>query len=218
MLAQVRTMCCIALAAALLTGRRVLAAQDTAPPRPALLCFRGAPADRCRWFTLTEGGIHYRLTDVAPNDDRLLYGVTVGFMVNTSRRAAIGAEAFGGVEGVLRGGVALRWRRWLGRRSSLDVALGVHLFGDTRRGSLAHGSPMLQARLNAADLLAASARLDLLRLTTQCADVMCLTSATRTSERLYVGGEVGSQLGLGTILAAGVGGLIYFLSTWQAAP
>jgi hypothetical protein len=76
-------------------------------------------------------GIHFRLTDIVPNIDRLLYGLTVGFMMNTSRRTALGAEAFGGIEGLLRGGVALRWRRWLRRRSSLDLALGVHLFGDT---------------------------------------------------------------------------------------
>jgi hypothetical protein len=80
-------------------------------------------------------GIHFRLTDIVPNIDRLLYGLTVGFMMNTSRRTALGAEAFGGIEGLLRGGVALRWRRWLGSRSSLDLALRVHLFGTRAAGA-----------------------------------------------------------------------------------
>ena len=203
----------LVLAASMLSGMGALAAQDTTPPRRATRgCFRGGPADRCAWFTLTESGVQYRLTDVIPGDERLLYGFTLGLMANTSGPTALGGEAFAAVEGDVRAGIAFRWRRWLGRSSSLDLVAGVHLVGDASSGQVQPGSPMLQASLIAGDLIGASARLDVLRLTHSCPDVTCLTRTNRTSERLYVGGEVGSGLGLVAALAVGLGVVAFVAS------
>jgi hypothetical protein len=203
----------LVLAASLLSGMGTLAAQDTTPPRRATRgCFHGGPADRCAWFTLTESGVQYRLSDVLPGDERLLYGFTLGLMVNRADRSALGGEAFAGVEGDVRGGVAVRWRRWLGRSSSLDLAAGVHLVGDASSGHVHPGSPMLQATLIAGDRIGASARLDVLRLSNSCPDATCVTRTSGTSERLYVGGQVGSGLGLGAALAVGFGIVAFVLS------
>lgn len=167
-------------------------------------CFRGRPADTCTWFTLLEVGTHVRLTDVEPQDEHVMFNWTLGFMANRGSHTAIGAELFASVEGEFRMGTALRWRRWLGPATSLDLAAGVHLAGEATEASLAAGSPMFQARLNAGDLVAATVRLDLLRFKGECVAPPggCLPS--RTSPRLYVGAEAGSWLGLAGYGATGV--------------
>jgi hypothetical protein len=108
------------------------------------------------------------------------------------------------VEGEVRGGLALRWRRWLGGRSSLDLAAGTHLLGDASSGTVRAGSPMFQARYTLGDQLGASARLDLLRIHNGCPDETCSPRESWTSGRLYVGGEIGSSLGLGAMIVAGL--------------
>jgi hypothetical protein len=181
-----------------------VAAQAAAVRPPPGGCFRGAPADRCSWFVLTEAGVHYRLTDVIPGDEHVLFNGALGFMVNTAGGAAWGGEAFAGVEGDVRGGLALRWRRWLGGRSSLDLAAGAHLLGDASSGTVQAGSPMFQARYTLGDQLGASARFDLLRIRNGCPDENCFPRESWTSGRLYVGGEFGSSLGLGAMIVAGL--------------
>lgn len=188
-----------------------VAAQTAVRPAPGG-CFRGAPADRCSWFVLTEGGVHYRFTDVTPGDERVLLSGALGFMVNTSSGTAWGGEAFAGVEGEVRGGLALRWRKWLGGRSSLDLAAGAHLLGDATSGTVQAGSPMFQARYTLGDQLGASARLDLLRIHNGCPHDMCLQPESWTSARLYGGGEIGSSLGLGAMIVAGLAVAAFALS------
>lgn len=188
-------------------------AAQASPVRPAAGgCFRGAPADRCSWFLLTESGVHYRLTDLIPGDERVLFSGSLGLMVNTPGGAAWGGEAFAGLEGDLRGGLALRWRRWLGGRSSLDVAAGVHLLGNASGGAVRAGSPMVQARYTLGDLLGASARLDVLAIRNGCPEAICFSRGSWTSERLYVGGELGSSLGLGAMVLAGLAVSAFALS------
>ena len=202
-----------ALAATLLPAAPALAAQDTVPARPpAGVCFRGAPAERCTWFTLTEAGVHYRLTDLVPDDERVLFNGALGFMVNTSRRTALGGAVFIGVEGDARGGLALRGRRWLGGRTSLDLALGVHLAGDATSGRVRPGSPTFQASLKDGDLIGVSARLDVLRIRSGCIEPACFPRTSWTSGRFYLGGELGSGLGVASALVAGVGVVIFALS------
>lgn len=167
-------------------------------------CFRGAPADRCAWFALAEAGAYYRFSDVIPGDERVLVNYTLGFMVNSSPRTAIGGEAFGGAEGELRGGLALRWRRWLTGNASIDAAAGIHLLGEASAGTVRAGSPMIQARYTYRDLVGAAVRLDALRLNDACFDQACATLADGTSTRFYIGGEVGSGAGVAAMVATGL--------------
>lgn len=191
--------CCVTLAGG-------VAAQTAVRPA-AGACFRGAPADRCSWFLLTEAGVHYRFTDISPDDAHVLFSGALGFMVNRSSGTAWGGEAFAGMEGDLevRGGLALRWRRWLGGRSSLDLAAGAHLVGEAATlGTVQAGSPMVQVRYTLGDRLGVSARLDLLRIKHGCLHELCFPRESWTSPRLYGGGEVGSSLGLGAMMIAGL--------------
>lgn len=208
MVSHLRASLSLASTTAMLLAAAALPAQDSVPGG----CFRGGPRERCTWFTLTEASVHYRLTDILSDDERLWYGFALGFMVNTRRGTALGGEAFAGVEGDVRGGLALRWRRWLGPHASLDLAAGVHLAGDASSGTVQPGSPMLQASLVAGDRIGATARLDVLRLKHSCLEAACFQRTDRTTQRFYLGGQVGSGLGLGAGLAAGLAFLAFALS------
>lgn len=172
----------------------VLAAAQTHPHG----CFRGGPAERCSWFPLVESGLHYRLTDVVPGDERVMLAWNLGFMKNTGSRTALGAEVWAVAEGDFRAGAALRWRRWLGANTSVDLSAGIHIAGDASSGHVTPGSPMIQLKINRSDLIAASARFDLLSVSgcyTSYSPTAC-PGPKHTSPRAYVGVEMGSYAGL----------------------
>ncbi len=176
-------------------GPAVAQEPAAAPAEPARRgCFRPAAAPRCAWFTIVDAGVHRRLND-DPDDEATLFAWALGFMANTGPRTALGGEVFAGAEGELRGGVALRWRRWLTGRASLDLAAGVHLAGDASSGDVKPGSPMLQVKWMPTDLLGLSARLDVLRIEDPFT-AGPTPGPAYTSERLYLGGELGSGLGV----------------------
>jgi hypothetical protein len=196
---------------------QVVVSDSTSSPR--LGCFRGAPADRCRLFALTEAGVYLPLSGRGPAPVLVTY--SLGFMANAGAREAVGLAGFASWEQEIRAGVAVRYRRWLGRRHSFDFAVGVHLAGseavatqecypfyggpvcNNSRVSRTVGpvAPMIQARYNYRDLVALSSRLDLL-----------------SQPRLYVGTELGGEPGIvvqGLSLAAiGIAALVFTL-TWD---
>jgi hypothetical protein len=167
-------------------------------------CFWPTTKPRCSSWFITEPGLYMRFTDRYPGDETLLLGYSFGWMRNVSTRSAWGGELFGGVEGEVRGGLALRARRWLSGRAAMDVVVGAHLFGDASSQSVAAGSPMFGVRITHADKLAAVARLDVLNL--RCGancDPTVVSNPNGTSTRFYAGIELGSQPGaVGAALAA----------------
>jgi hypothetical protein len=172
-------------------------------------CFWPGPAPRCGSWFITEAGLFARFTDRHPGDENLLIGYSFGWMRNAGAHSSWGAELFGGTEGEVRGGFGVRARRWLSPRAAVDVAAGVHLFGDASSQDVASGSPMFAVRITHADKFAAAMRLDVLRL--RCGATCSPTSVPNpngTSARLYIGAEAGSQFGLiGAGLTAVVVGL-----------
>jgi hypothetical protein len=193
----------LAIAFALALTARAAEAQTARAPHA---CFRGAPGDRCTWFPLIEAGIHTRLTDLIPGDEHVMLNWSLGFMVNRGPRTAIGGAVFASVEGEIRAGAGLRWRRWLGRQTSLDLGAGVHLAGDASSGNVRAGSPTFEARLGYGDLIAGTARLDLLRINAgfSCNPTYCPFGPSGTSTRLYLGAELGSYAGVAGYAATGV--------------
>lgn len=172
-------------------------------------CFWPAPTPRCSSWFITEPSLFMRFTDRHPDDETLLLGYSFGWMRNVSPRSAWGGELFGGVEGEVRGGLALRARRWLSGRAAMDVAVGAHLFGDASSQSVAGGSPMFALRVTHADKVAAVARLDVLKLRCGAScDPASVSNPNGTSTRFYAGIELGSQPGaVGAALAAVAAGV-----------
>ncbi|MCI0353868.1 MAG: hypothetical protein L0099_02340 [Acidobacteria bacterium] len=160
-------------------------------------CVWPAPQPRCSAWFATEAGLYVRFTDRQAGDETLLLAYSLGWMRNANTRSAWGAEVFGGLEGEVRGGLALRVRRWVPPLAAVDVAAGVHLFGDASSQDVTSGSPMLTVRITYADKVAAAARVDVLKLHCgrDCSPAFVL-NPNGTSTRLYIGAELGSQLGV----------------------
>jgi len=114
---------CVLLFAAATGARAPLTAQEA----PNAMCFRGRPADRCRWFSITETRFHFPLVGGAGAYYLIIEG---GLMRNVSRTAAVGITGWGGVdvgesESVGRYGFALRGRHWTGPQTSVEGSIGA---------------------------------------------------------------------------------------------
>lgn len=106
------------------------------------LCWQGRQEQRCRNFLLYEVGYHWRIagTDPRPDQPELVWrrpypmpmlaqhaSAEVGAMHSVSGNGAIGVALFAaGGQGGSALGVRGRYRRWLGRRHSVDVAAGPY--------------------------------------------------------------------------------------------
>jgi hypothetical protein len=102
---------------------------------------------------LTEAGVLYSIkADTGHEKDQALIGtLDFGGMKNIGRRNALGATAFweSGSDHN-RGGIRIRYRRWLGGRTSLDLSPAIVVDGnDTFIGPGFIG----QAAFNAGDLM-----------------------------------------------------------------
>ena len=88
------------------------------------LCYRARPKPDCSAFVLTNVGTYV----VLGGDTPLLAVADWGLMFNVSARDAIGASVFARAgPGGFSLGPAVRYRRWMGRSESVEVAVGVPL-------------------------------------------------------------------------------------------
>ncbi len=176
-----------------------LLAQNATPTGrgTASTCYRAEAGPACSVFFLTNGGVY--------DDPSLPYGGLAGFvdwgvMVNVDNRQAIGASFFarGDTYGVAYGPAA-RYRRWLGPRASLDVALGVDI-GVSDPNHNRTGSFYALLKWNPTYWLGVGVRPELIR-------TLCSTSSC-TEARVSFGGELGWVPGLvGSALGVVFGGL-----------
>lgn len=184
-----------------------LAAQGGGPA-----CFGPHPAPQCGSWVITEAGARYRLTDRYEDEQNVFFHYAAGWMKNIGARTALGVQAFGGSDGHARGGVAVRARRWLSMRSSVDLVVGAHLLGDASAQEVKPGSPTFQLRVAHRDLVALVGSVDILALRCpEFCDFVRDPNTTRT--RTFLGAEIGSGAGVVgmAITAAGfvVAAIIY---------
>ncbi len=101
-----------------------LAARDSLPPVRGL-SWRPAPYPRCRAYVLTEAGVDVAAIQVDDHFDRFIFSDALGVMANVDEHQSIG----GSLDLTLALGQfslvpTLRYRRWLGKGGSLDLAAG----------------------------------------------------------------------------------------------
>lgn len=141
------------------------AAPGSAAPQA---CFRGRPLPACRSFWITEAALSGRV-DGRSDQRAVALTFDFGHMKNLSPHQALGGSIFmrsRGAEALssVAFGLRPRYRHWLSRVFSLDVAPGLVLVqsGDYLRSSL----PTVSAEfaLGAADLVALTAEADLVRI------------------------------------------------------
>jgi len=87
-------------------------------------CWVARPAPACRAFVVTSFGPYTRLGSGTGAPTRLL--ADWGLMVNVGRRDAVGLSyaASVDIDAGFEAGPAVRYRRWLGGRSAVDVTFG----------------------------------------------------------------------------------------------
>lgn len=197
-----------ACAILLLIPTAALTSQEAGPAsRPATsprdLCFRGAVAERCRSFLLTELSRHGRVAGTGfqqqfgngtstyrPDLDTYTH-FEFGVMHNRPGRTALGFAAGLGQDGNgLRFTAKARRRRWIGSATSLD--LGAGFANATARAPYPKSSARAygltgEVAVNASDLVGLHVSVDVLR-----------TEDKRTASALYVGARLGSYAGLTT--------------------
>jgi hypothetical protein len=102
-------------------------------PLTAQTCFRGAPLPNCHSFLIAEIGYAHRLdqTPIATGGSPQVhyFNGELGWMFNRSPRLAVGAAFFAGAlvdyAFEFRPGLKARARYWLGRRTGLDLGVGM---------------------------------------------------------------------------------------------
>jgi hypothetical protein len=189
----------LALLGAPLAARAQRAADST---RTRALCWTARPAPQCRVLLLTNFGAY---ADI-PGNARLVEDV--GLMVNVSARDAVGASFYVTVDqdGLFSTGPALRYRRWLTGRRSLELGAGAR--GAARDG----GAVMGLVKFNFGPYLGVAVRPEIVRVCDWWGGA-CMAGGRRTSNfRVSLGVEIGSWPGAVVPAAGGFVGLIALLA------
>lgn len=168
------------------------------------LSFRGGDRSACGSFLLTETGVLFPLDDAGPARERkTLVFFDGGWMKNVAARSALGASVFWeGGDDYSRGGLRLRYRRWLGSRTSLELSPGIVLGGNDE-----YDPPGFigQAAFNAADVVSVVVEGEAARYRYLEDSGGSRLSATRLDETTFRAGlRVGSHPGLAGILLMSV--------------
>jgi hypothetical protein len=130
------------------------------------ICFRGRPEPACGGFTVIEFTGAVRANDKAgPTDESgAFFYWSAGYLGNISRTTALGgafkltADSDGH-----RFGPVFRYRRWLDRHVSLDLAPGVFLGGEDNFVHLKFPSPTVDLAVNYGDWFGLAMGIDALR-------------------------------------------------------
>lgn len=114
-----------------------ITAPENPPKNQGCGCFRGKPLPECCSFWITEVSLKYRISrswikSDNPDEEqaKTVLSADLGFMQNITPEYALGFSVYGGVDAdKSRLGIRGRYRRWLTRRTTLDISPGVLLFG-----------------------------------------------------------------------------------------
>ena len=180
-----------------------VAAQESLAVRPTDgLCFRCRPYPECRAFFVTNSGAYFQF-DARPGANPMRAIADWGAMVNLSPRNAIGGSWFLTVgENEVSTGPVLRWRRWLGPKQSIDVAIGTPVAGGN---VLRPGSVLGLVKYNPAHWIGIAARPERVRYENEyvCDDAGC-RPVSGTRARFSLGVEAGEVPGFVLGATAGV--------------
>ena len=153
-------------------------------------CFRGNP--QCRSFLVFEDNYARSL-----GSEGMHYGFgEFGYMRNLSERWAVGGTTLFGVRGngssEIRGGGAVRVRRWLGSANALDLASGplvASADGMTRLGGTA------EVVYNMGDRVHFTGRWEYVKMPGKKETSLYLGGGLGSKPALIVGGVVGALMG-----------------------
>lgn len=206
-------------AAVLEHGKTVPSPYDPGPDgrrRIPALTWRGRPRAETGSFLITEFGVLTRI-DHYPyigGDSRMAFSFDLGWMKNISESGAVGFSGYALVsDPTSRLGLRARYRRWLSRRTSIDISPGILLSGED--SGIEYDPPgfVLGTTLNAGDLVALTVDAEYAKNLDLVHDTPPLQWEKRTDVAWRAGAKLGSGLGLlgtaglfGLVLAIGLSG------------
>lgn len=191
---------CIALLLAWSEAGRAQAVRDSAVgAAPRSLCYRARPKPGCSAFVLTNFGSYLVLGRAASGNTPLRAVADWGLMVNVSARDAVGASVFVSADRDGYGlGPALRYRRWMGRSESLELAVGAPLAIGGDNYKMETGSVFGLVKWSPNHWFAVAARPELIRgpVFPGCGPTSCPGNVVPSRLRLSLGAEIGWLPGL----------------------
>ena len=158
---------------------------------------RSLPYPERRTFFITNAGAYGRMAGDLGRGGPVRVIVDWGAMVNRSPKHAVGGSWFIASDEVgVSSGPVLRWRRWLGPTSSLDVAVGTPITGTQ---VVRPGSVLGLVKYNPVEWFGLAARPELVRhgnygFYDDQGKHQYVASGMKA--RLYLGAEFGSKRGL----------------------
>jgi outer membrane murein-binding lipoprotein Lpp len=166
--------------------------------------FKPKPLSECKSFLITEFGLAYGLDKPSDRTNLGLITWEFGYMVNRDEHSAIGGTVFISSEGdrpQVRFGLKGRYRYWLSKDQSLDIAPGVLITGsrDEFEGDFVFPSFTCQTGLNLSSWFAVTGQVDIIRRKTidQGYPLYALQEKTVTKPEWYLGFKIGTPAGVG---------------------
>ena len=205
------------LFAANLTAAEEMTHAETAPTsekRTDALCWRGHPYPECRSFLVTEVGISYPWGNTPTYDGGAVIAGDLGWMKNISERAAVGGTAHARLgEDYARAGVRARYRRWLGRSTSVDLSPGIIVLNKDETYNTDYLPPGFVggAALNLGDLFALSLEAEYGRYSVREYTATEIHRSRSSQVTWRLGWKAGSLPGSIGMVAFIAGGIIYTL-------
>ena len=202
--------CAIIIAIALpLLGGESSYAQDRTKIDP--LCFIGNRFDHCKSFIILETGLKFLVTGHNRRPDKAGFLLTgdIGWMKNTSMKNAFGFSFYGAADDDgARIGIRPRFRRWLSRRTALDLSAGIIFSGTDNKGSYKSPGFVASASLGVVGWFSVDAHLETIKLERTIINRFdqTVSKETSTDVSLYLGASghhyVGIALSVVTFIAA----------------
>jgi hypothetical protein len=191
---------CIALLLAWSEAAPAQAARDSAAGGgPRGLCYRAQPKPGCSAFVLTNFGSYVVLGRAASGNTPLRAVADWGLMFNVSARDAVGASVFVSADRDGFGlGPALRYRRWMGRSASVELAVGAPLAIGGDNYKMETGSVFGLVKWSPNHWFAVAARPELIHgpVFLGCGPISCPGDEVRSRVRVSLGAEIGWVPGL----------------------
>lgn len=171
----------------------------------AQTCYHARPLPGCRALVLTNTGGYFNVMGRGGGTRRWRATVDWGVMVNTSPRDAVGASWFVSFdEDEFATGPVVRYRRWLGAKGALDLAIATPLSTD----QLQVGSVLGLIKYSPEHWVGLAVRPEYARRDVLTCPGTC-TQRTVSTGQVYVGLELGWYPGLTLSVGGGlVAGLL----------
>ena len=166
--------------------------QDNTEGNGCGFCIRGRPKGKCCSFLIYESGLLSRISGSGQPSSlsKFLITTDLGLMFNRSNSSAIGASFHLAADhDYYRFGIGLRYRKWLTKKSALDLSPRLLIAGNARIRTFRFPGFAFSASYSIYELLSIDAYFDIIRYEKKIysASIPYETTVNKTQTGLYLG-------------------------------